>query len=525
MKIDWNKKYTTIAVYVCLVLAFGALCAFCAFNLGKIWMVIKKILQILNPIIYGFVIAFLLNPMYRFFERKVFKFVSKKKPRVILRRVLALVSAYLVAAILISAFALIVVPQISESFTELQSKMGGYVEKTQEWVEKTLAEARSKHSNNFIFKLINVDDLTAKLKGFISDSYELMNKAVPVITDFLAGIINVVKNIIIGLVISIYFLFSRDMLCAQVKKTMYALFKKESVDRAVRVTRFTSFKFENFVSGKIIDSIVIGLLTFIVLAIFNFPYPALIATIVGVTNVIPFFGPFIGAIPSAFIIFVADPYKVLWFILIILIIQQLDGNVIGPMILGDRIGLSALWIVVSILLMSGFLGITGLFIGVPIFSVIYALFANFIDKRLRNKGLPTLTDDYMIKPFSPKELLARMKAIIRRADADRTADADKEVDVFGGLRIEYFSRNVYVDGELVSLTPKEFELLSFFAHNEHYVFTREQLLSKVWGYDFYGDERTVDTHIKMLRDSLKSYRSYIVTVWGTGYKFETGNAK
>ncbi len=140
-------------------------------------------------------------------------------------------------------------------------------------------------------------------------------------------------------------------------------------------------------------------------------------------------------------------------------------------------------------------------------------------------GFELGADDYMIKPFSPKELLARMKAIIRRADADRTAATDMEVDVFGGLRIEYFSRNVYVDGELISLTPKEFELLSFFAHNEHYVFTREQLLSKVWGYDFYGDERTVDTHIKMLRDSLKSYRSYIVTVWGTGYKFETGNAK
>lgn len=141
-------------------------------------------------------------------------------------------------------------------------------------------------------------------------------------------------------------------------------------------------------------------------------------------------------------------------------------------------------------------------------------------------GFELGADDYMIKPFSPKELLARMKAIIRRADTDKTeSSADKKIDTFGGLKIEYFSRNVYVDGELVSLTPKEFELLSFFAHNEHFVFTREQLLSKVWGYDFYGDERTVDTHIKMLRDSLKNYRSYIVTVWGTGYKFETGTDK
>lgn len=139
-------------------------------------------------------------------------------------------------------------------------------------------------------------------------------------------------------------------------------------------------------------------------------------------------------------------------------------------------------------------------------------------------GFDLGADDYMIKPFSPKELLARMKAILRRSESqkDNITD-DKETDEFGGLKIEYFSRNVYVDGNLISLTPKEFELLSFFAHNEHYVFTREQLLSKVWGYDFYGDERTVDTHIKMLRDSLKNYRDYIVTVWGTGYKFETGS--
>ncbi len=141
-------------------------------------------------------------------------------------------------------------------------------------------------------------------------------------------------------------------------------------------------------------------------------------------------------------------------------------------------------------------------------------------------GFELGADDYMIKPFSPKELLARMKAIIRRTESNKaSSETEKEVDNFGGLRIEYFSRNVYVDGELVSLTHKEFELLSFFAHNEHYVFTREQLLSKVWGYDFYGDERTVDTHIKMLRDSLKHYRNYIVTVWGTGYKFETGTNK
>ena len=138
-------------------------------------------------------------------------------------------------------------------------------------------------------------------------------------------------------------------------------------------------------------------------------------------------------------------------------------------------------------------------------------------------GFELGADDYMIKPFSPKELLARMKAIIRRTETNKSSSAtEKEVDNFGGLRIEYFSRNVYVDGELVSLTHKEFELLSFFAHNEHYVFTREQLLDQIWGYEYIGDTRTVDVHIKRLREKIKDHEKWkIATIWGIGYKFES----
>ena len=276
--------------------------------------------------------------------------------------------------------------------------MSGYIDKTQKWVEVSLDEARSKHSDNFLFKLIDVDDLETKIKGWISNSYKLLSDAVPVITDFISGLFSVVKNILLGLIISVYFLYSRDKLCAQVRKTCASLFSKERMERVLRVTRFTSYKFENFISGKIIDSIIIGILTFIVLAAADMPYPALIATIIGVTNVIPFFGPIIGAIPSAFIVFVAEPEKTIWFLIIVLIIQQLDGNVIGPMILGGRIGISAMWIVISLVLMGGMLGVTGLFIGVPLFSVIYALFADFVDRRLEKKGLPTLTSEYYRKP-------------------------------------------------------------------------------------------------------------------------------
>lgn len=137
-------------------------------------------------------------------------------------------------------------------------------------------------------------------------------------------------------------------------------------------------------------------------------------------------------------------------------------------------------------------------------------------------GFELGVDDYIVKPFSPKELLARMKAIIRRSQKAGADAADGEKQSFGGLVIEFNSRNVYVDGKLKNLTPKEYELLSFFVRNRNRVFSRDQLLNSVWGYDFMGDDRTVDTHVKMLRESLGEYRKFIVTVWGTGYKFETG---
>ncbi|MEK6266043.1 MAG: response regulator transcription factor [Clostridium sp.] len=137
-------------------------------------------------------------------------------------------------------------------------------------------------------------------------------------------------------------------------------------------------------------------------------------------------------------------------------------------------------------------------------------------------GFELGVDDYIIKPFSPKELLARMKAIIRRSSYSEI-EAKKETTVtFDGLVIDFDSRNTYVNGKLITLTPKEYSLLTFFACNPNRVFSREQLLNEVWGYDFFGDDRTVDTHIKMLRESIKEYRKFIVTVWGTGYKFEVG---
>lgn len=399
MKLDWNKKYTTIAVYACIVIVFGVACVAAALNIGQIWRGFRGLMRILNPVFYGFVIAFLINPVYRLFERKVFKFIKPDKPQDILRRVLALISAYLVVFFAITVFILIVMPQIAESCLDLESRMSGYVAGVQGLVDSTVGVMTNKEGPfAWLFQYVDVQEMSNSIKNTISELSGALVGAIPYLANTVTRFVSVLKDSLLGLVISIYFLYSRDKLCAQIKKVTYAVFKKEKGDSIIHVTRFTGYKFESFIVGKIIDSIIIGILTFFVLVIFGIPYPALIAVIVGVTNVIPFFGPFIGAIPSAFIIFIAEPIKALWFVIIILVIQQLDGNVIGPAILGDRTGLSALWIIISILVMGGLLGVAGWVIGVPLFAVVYTFFASFINKTLEKNGMSTDTIEYYRPP-------------------------------------------------------------------------------------------------------------------------------
>ena len=385
MKIDWNKKYTTIAVYACIVITFAVVLVTAAMHLDVVWGGVKSFFAVLNPFIIGFCIAFLINPLMMILENRVFAFIGKKKRRPKLKRTLSLIIAYIIVSVLISLFVYMVVPQIVQSYLDLQTKLSGYVTGAQEFVTNAFDKDKT-FIPEFILKFIDLDSLNTAVNDMIKDSYKIFIDFSPYIINFATNIINSLKNALIGIIVSIYFLFSKEKLCAQVKKTCYAFFNRKRAARMVRITRKTKRTFEGFIIGKIIDSIIIGVLTFFVLMIFKMPYYPLVAVIVGVTNVIPFFGPFIGAIPSAFIIFIVDPVKSLWFILIIFAIQQLDGNVIGPYILGDSTNMSALWVMFSIIFMSGVLGITGMFIGVPIFATLYALFVEYANKLLIARG-------------------------------------------------------------------------------------------------------------------------------------------
>jgi len=397
LKINWNPKYTLIAIYSCAVTAIIVICVFIGVNFSGIFAHTKRFFTFISPITYGFIIAYLINPVMKFCENKLFGFVSKKKPHKKLQRALAMISAYLIFAVSITLFILLIVPQVITSYYDLQSKMSGYVSSAQKWVTDLITSTENSDGlSSYILSYIDFDAIIESVNDLISNSYKIIQEITPYILDYIGGIINQLKNALLGIIFSAYFLAGKEKLAAQIKKMLYAIFSKVNVKKILGFASYTDNTFGGFIVGKIVDSIIIGILTFIVLAICKMPYYPLISLIIGVTNVIPFFGPFIGAIPSIFFIFIADPMKAFWFALIILIIQQIDGNIIGPKILGVSTGLDSLGVIVAITVMSGIFGIPGMFFGVPLFAMILYCIDLLVRRGLEKRELPVETEAYMI---------------------------------------------------------------------------------------------------------------------------------
>ncbi|MCL2517002.1 MAG: AI-2E family transporter [Oscillospiraceae bacterium] len=394
MKINWDKKYLTITVYACIISAVSVLLVFACINFKYIIDFISRFFRLASPLMYGFIIAYLFNPLMKFCESK-FKFIERKKPHKKLKRILSMVITYLLFTIIFVLFIALVVPQIVSSYNDLQAKLVDYFNSTQALIEN-LAESSAliKTIYDRIIEFVDINKITDSLVEILQGTYVVIQNITPYISNFVINIFGQFINVLLGIIFSIYFLASKEKLNAQIQKTMYAFIKKTNVEKIVEFGKFTDKTFGGFIVGKILESVIVGVVTFVILALINMPYYPLVALIVGVTNVIPFFGPFIGAIPSAFIIFIADPAYTIWFTIIIVVIQQLDGNILGPKILGNKTGLSAMWVIVAIIVMGGLYGIVGMFIGVPIFAVLYAVLKSFAEKRLAKKELPINTEDY-----------------------------------------------------------------------------------------------------------------------------------
>ncbi|NLV89371.1 MAG: AI-2E family transporter, partial [Tissierellia bacterium] len=293
---------------------------------------------------------------------------------------------YLTVALFIYLFLIFVFPQLVSSIVGLANDIPTYISN----ITSLVNEFNSKYEiQEEYYKL-----LVEQWEKYKDSIIRFVTNIIPILGNITKTILSSVWNIVLGLIVSIYLLIDKERFFSLGKKITKALFSEERANRIIELSHRSNKIFGNFLSGKILDSIIIGILTFIVLTIVKMPYTILVSFIVGITNIIPFFGPFIGAIPSAIIIFFVSPIKSLWFIVIIFIIQQIDGNIIGPKILGDSLGISAFWILFSLLVAGKMFGFIGLVIGVPLFVLVYSIIKDIIENRLDRKGLPRETDKY-----------------------------------------------------------------------------------------------------------------------------------
>lgn len=390
MRIHNQKKYNILMIYILIIVALSLLMIAALFRIDKILAIIGKIIKVLSPVIWGFVIAYLLNPIMKLFEKLISKIFFKKKPHPKALRRISVTLTILLFVSLVSLLCYIVIPEIVESVKSIFSNFDTWIDNVQKIFDNIMKDNPS--VNDFIKN--EFDSISTYLQGFIDKLQPNLEKFVTDVTKGMANFLIGIKDFLLGIIVSIYLLLGKEKLIAQVKKVTLALFSKNTCKRIFNVYHKSNNLFIGFVGGKIIDSIIIGIICFIIMKILNMPYYVLISVIIGVTNVIPFFGPIIGAIPSALLVFLAKPSDLIPFLIFILILQQFDGNILGPRIIGNSIGLPAFWVLFSIFLGGGLFGFTGMLLGVPTFALIYALFREYIEDKLESKHLPTETSAY-----------------------------------------------------------------------------------------------------------------------------------
>ncbi|MBE6631404.1 MAG: AI-2E family transporter [Ruminococcaceae bacterium] len=360
-------------------------------NISTLSIWLSKIVAVLNPVIIGFIIAYLCNPICNWLHNKVFGKIRRAK----LKKTLSIILTYIILVAVLAGLLTIILPQFFIALTDLISKIDGYINKAVNWANGII-----NNSNLFngkftdLFDFIDVNDLTSNLTSFIKNSGNILKDIGNILVSYGSNIVIGVTDALLGIFISVYVLIFKKNIIAWCKRITRALTTRDNYNVFMRRVSHANGKFGNYLIGAITDSIIVAVEGLIIFSIFGIPYAPLISVIIGITNVIPILGPFLGAIPSAFIIFIVDPSKVILFIILIIIIQQIDGNIVAPFILGSSLGLSSFGIIIAVTVMGGLWGIPGMFIGVPLF----AFFADLIEESVNTK-LRALNDP----EFPPSE--------------------------------------------------------------------------------------------------------------------------
>jgi len=377
MKFERNKKYFTISVYAFSVIAASMLLLFWVLYPEKISGAVHKFFSIIAPLIIGFAIAFVLNPILNFFEKKLFSKVLNKKKEKKGKRALSLFCTYAIFLGLVSTFVAIVLPSVIASVTDLINNVQGYYTSGIEFAKELLA--RFNIPADFLEPFT---DIGSKLVEILVKTLET---ALPQLYGIAVGATSVVKNTLVGFIFSIYMLASKEVFRKQFNKVIKTFAKEKTQNRIYRVASLSYDTFSRYISGLLVDSLVVGIICYIVMSIFGWPYPALISILIGVTNMIPFFGPFIGSIPSAFLILLVNPWQAIFFVIFIIVLQQVDSNIICPKIIGQSVELKPFWVMVAIVIGGSMFGIMGMLIGVPSFAVLYALMRTYLERKHKEK--------------------------------------------------------------------------------------------------------------------------------------------
>ena len=412
-----NDKYFTIAVYSFLVVAALIGLIFIFMNFGKITTFFEGLINALMSFVYGFSIAYLCNPIYKAIHKYVFKFVERKKELPKLRKGLSIFLTYIIFFALITLLLFAIIPQIVGNIEDLGSNIKEYGENFVNGLNNFLVKVSN------VFPAIKPDDIIAMIQnifagegeGIISQviNYILQNSGS--ILEAGSAVVSQVFAFFVGIILSIYFLIYKDLIIARTKRILCSIFKKVGYERIISFARYSDKTFGRYLLGALLDSIIVGFVVFVILAIFKFPLAPLIGVLVGVTNIIPFFGPFLGGIPAALLILIHSDgglIKALIFAVIIVIVQQVDGNIIAPHIHGSSTGLTPIGVILSVTVCSHVLGFVGMLIGVPLWAVISYLFTILIENRLRKKKMPVNVDCYRAKDIYNDDSFIKAKSAI-----------------------------------------------------------------------------------------------------------------
>lgn len=397
MKESWRDYYHKgLAVF--LTVAMCILFFFVVFRFREFSSYIGVLAGILRPFMFGAVIAYLLSPVCNWFERHAAELLKlEQKPEVQRKKYLTWISALSIFlslflfCLVIYALIAMVVPQVISSILILIDAMPGYIQKISDWIEKLVADNPvllnyvEQYSEDI---LVSAQDFT---KSFLIPN---INNIISGVSTSLLTLVMALKDLVIGVIVAVYLMNSRKVFQRQAQKVIYAVFQPEKesgsthlADWIVKEIHILNDYLGGFIKGKLLDSLIIGLICMVFTTMVEMPYAALISVVIGVTNIIPFFGPFIGGIPTAILVLMVSPIKCVYFVIFILVLQQFDGNILGPKILGNTTNLNSFWVLFAILLFGGLFGIAGMVLGVPIFAFIYQLFKEWVNRRLGHKNM------------------------------------------------------------------------------------------------------------------------------------------